>query len=98
MEEPLSSVEARRLVRLALNAGRTFFSKHARQRMSEWDMRETDVVNVLRGGWINDPAELENGTWRYKVETYGFVVVVAFRNVDDELRIEVVAVTTWRKS
>lgn len=39
-----------------------------------------DCVNALRAGAV-DPAEWENGTWRYRVRAGRITVVVAFRNV-----------------
>jgi hypothetical protein len=32
---------------------------------------------VLRGGWV-EPAEWENGAWRYQVHTARIVVVIEF--------------------
>jgi hypothetical protein len=49
-----------------------------------------DVDNTLRGGWV-EPAEYENGSWRYRVCTARIVVVVAFDS-DDALTV----VTAWR--
>ena len=49
-----------------------------------------DVTNVLRGGVV-DPAEFENGSWRYRVRTARIAVIVAFRS-ETELRV----VTAWR--
>lgn len=49
-----------------------------------------DVVNILRGGVVEQP-ELVNGTWRYRVRTQRMTVVIAFRS-DAEIRV----VTAWR--
>jgi hypothetical protein len=38
-----------------------------------------------------DPAELENGTWRYRVRTPKIAVIIRF--VDDD---ELMVVTAWR--
>jgi hypothetical protein len=53
-------------------------------------MSVLDCVNILRGGVVR-PAELERGTWRYRVETARMAVVVAFRSRDT-----LVIVTAWR--
>jgi hypothetical protein len=45
---------------------------------------------VLRAGVV-DPAEFENGSWRYRVRTQMIVVVTAFRS-ETEIRV----VTAWR--
>ena len=39
-----------------------------------------DCVNALKAGTV-DPAELENGTWRYPVRAGRITVVIAFRDV-----------------
>ena len=54
------------------------------------DLKAGDCLNVLRGGWV-EPAELEAGTWRYRVATQRIVVVVAFRS-----ETVLVVVTAWR--
>jgi hypothetical protein len=60
--------------------------------MAQDKLTEVDVVNVLRGGHITEPAEEVNGTWRYRVHTNLIWVVVAFRS-----ETELVVVTVWRK-
>jgi hypothetical protein len=93
VNEPLSPTDAKAAIRRILSEGVLAYSGHARREMSSDEygpISELDVTNVLRGG-VPRPAELENGTWRYRFETSRFVVVVAFR---DELRA--VVVTAWR--
>ncbi len=92
LEEPLSAAAARDLVRRLIGDGFTRFSKHAQEEMDSDDLQETDVLNVLRNGWVYQPAELENGFWRYRLETDRIAVVVAFRS-----SCTVVVVTAWRK-
>jgi hypothetical protein len=48
-------------------------------------------MNVLRAGNIYKDAELENGSWRYQIETKKITVVFAF-NSPDKIRI----ITAWR--
>jgi hypothetical protein len=62
-------------------------------------------VNVLRGGVVRD-RELENGSWRHRVETQRMVFVVVFdpepevmpRDDEDLGELELVVVTAWRLS
>ncbi len=90
MKEPLSPPAARRLIREILAAGEVVSSRHAIQEMKKEDLTMVDCVNVLRGG-IVEPAEWENGSWRYRVHTARIWVVAAFRS---EKRL--VIVTAWR--
>jgi hypothetical protein len=88
--EPLSTLDAKRLIQEILSNGKVTFSGHAQQEMDKDDLATTDVLNMLRGGMV-EPAEFENGYWRYRVRTARMCVVVAFRSETD-LRI----VTAWR--
>lgn len=93
MNEPLAPADATRTLRAILAADGDFsFSDHAKREMAEDKMDEADILNVLRGGRMFEPAEFENGTWRYRFHTYKFCVVVAFRS-ESEFRV----VTAWRK-
>lgn len=71
-------------------AKRLSFSKHAREEMAKDHMQATDVVNVLRAGWV-ESSEQERGTWRYRVKTQRMFVVVAFRGTNSAT-----VVTAWR--
>ena len=53
-------------------------------------MTELDVINVLRGGFV-EGRDFEFGGWRYRARTPRFTVVVAFRS-----EIALVVVTAWR--
>lgn len=90
----LAANAARKLIGEILRspAGRVTYSRHAREEMKKDDLTEVDVVNVLRGGRITEPAEEQDGTWRYRVHTEKIWVVVAFRSAT-----ELVVVTVWRK-
>ena len=48
-----------------------------------------DCINVLKAGTV-DPAEWENGTWRYRVRAGGITVVIAFRDVQ-----ALTVITAW---
>ena len=90
MREPLSPAEAGRLIRVILDRGEVVSSRHAKQEMAKDDLTMVDCINVLRGGVV-EPAEWENGTWRYRVRTQRIWVVVAFRTEN-----RLVIVTAWR--
>lgn len=76
---------------LAANPNCFSYGHHFKRRLLERQMSLGDVLNVLYGGWILMDGELENGEWRYRVETERMVVVIAFLN-DAHVRL----VTCWR--
>ncbi len=88
--DPLNQPDARRLIRDILAGGEVVSSRHATEEMAKDDLTLLDCVNVLRAG-IVESAELDRGTWRYRVHTQRIWVVVAFRS---ETRL--VIVTAWR--
>lgn len=89
--EPFRAHEARRRIRLILSTGSVNYDiPHFQQEAAKDSVEMTDVVNVLRGGTVEDP-EWENGEWRYRVRTGKFSVIIAFSD-EDELTI----VTVWR--
>ena len=90
LEEPLDPALARETIRAILVGGTYRFTRHAEEEMAKDALTRVDCVNVLRGGWL-DPAEFENGSWRYRVHTQRITVVVAFRS-----REALVVVTAWR--
>ena len=90
--QPFSPPEAKALIRKLLAEGTVWPTKHALAEMARDSMDMVDVTNVLRGG-IVEPAEWENGAWRYRVRTpRGLWVVVEL----DEDAAELVVVTAWR--
>jgi hypothetical protein len=90
VEEPLNPPEAKRLIMEIIKTGTYWTSQHAEEELAKDRLTQVDAVNVLRGGVV-EPAEWENGSWRYRVRTARMVVVVAF---DSET--ELVIVTGWR--
>lgn len=90
LKEPLTPSAARTLLRDIVVNGSVTFSSHARAEMAKDNLGEVDALNVLRGGVV-EPAELENGSWRYRVRTARMVFVVALRS-----EIQAVVVTAWR--
>ncbi|GFO55565.1 hypothetical protein GMSM_25720 [Geomonas sp. Red276] len=89
--EPLSRKDAKALIRAILRSGIVTYARpHALERMAKRAISTVDCENVLYGGVVHDP-ELENGTWRYRVETRKMCVVIRFED-DTVLQI----VTAWR--
>ncbi|MCY3018373.1 MAG: DUF4258 domain-containing protein [Planctomycetota bacterium] len=88
--EPFSYDEARRRIRRIPATGTTAWTRHALGEMAKDGMSQVDAVSVLRAGLVRS-WDLVTGTYRYRVETRKFCVVVAFRD-DDQL----VVVTAWR--
>jgi hypothetical protein len=70
--------------------GAVTWTSHATREIAKDGMTQVDAVNVMRAG-IVEPAELESGSWRYRVRTSRFYVVVAFR-----AELSMVVVTAWR--
>jgi hypothetical protein len=101
---PLRETDARRLLRRLLEQGIFVVSPHARIEMKKDNLTDVDVVNILRGGVVQ-PAEWENGSWRYRVLTRRMAAVAAFEpdvdtlpvDEDDVSEMELVVVTAWRQ-
>jgi hypothetical protein len=91
--EPLDPGTAKALIRRLLELGAVRWSSHALDELKEDELTTVDAVNVLRGGQVIRPAELKNGTWRYRVMTNRICVVVAFDSME-----QVAVVTAWRIS
>lgn len=91
MNEPLSPDAATALIRRILKEGQVAVSQHATDEMQADNLTTVDCANVLRAGAVKQPADLERGTWRYRMETARITVVVAFRSEQ-----ELVIITTWR--
>jgi hypothetical protein len=92
LREPLSPALARRLIRDILTRGEVVSSRHASEEMARDALDLVDCVAVLRSGTV-EPAELEGGTWRYRVRARDVWVVVAFRSEH-----QLVIVTAWRRA
>ena len=90
LREPLSPVEARKLLRAIMAGGDVGFSNHALDEMEQDGLDEAEVRSVLRSGVV-EPAEFERGSWRHRVRTRRICVVVAFRS-----EVEAIVVTAWR--
>ena len=90
LKEPLNPVEARRLIQHILSQGEVTFSTHALDELAKDRLDIVDCRNTLRGGRV-EPAELEHGSWRYRVFAPRMAVVVAFRSEQ-----KLIVVTAWR--
>lgn len=89
--------QVRKLVaQILLSGGTVRVTGHAMREMGSdkfGPFSMNDVRNVLKHGHMSEPGEYENGTWRYRLHTARFCVVVAFRS-----ETELVVVTNWRKT
>ncbi len=90
LDEPLDFAVAKALVRSIMRSGEFRITTHAFAEMEADSMEEIDVVNVLRGGVV-EGCDHERGSWRYRVRTPRFTVVVSFRSES-----AMVIVTAWR--
>lgn len=74
----MSQQEIKSLCRRAVEDGRVRLTQHARDRMAERNLNMTDIVNVLRGGWLDESrTDYERDSWRYRMTTHRMFVVVA---------------------
>jgi hypothetical protein len=82
MNEPLPPPAVRTLLTSILvgDNGVVRFSAHARTRMDERGVDEVDVFEVLSRGSVptKNHAQLENGSWRYRVCRRDLTVVISF--------------------
>ena len=90
LQEPLSPADARRLLLDILSRGEVVSSRHANDEMAVDGLDMVDCVGVLRSGVV-EPADLERGTWRYRVRARGVCAVISFMS---ESRL--IIVTAWR--
>ncbi len=90
LAEPLAPTDARTMIQAILARGTVVFSSHAQEEMTADGIDRATVLFVLRGGVV-EPAELERGSWRYRVRAARVFVVVAFRS-----KAKLVVVTAWR--
>jgi len=88
--EPLHPSDAKRLIRQILKMEQVSVTGHAERAMADDSLTMVDCVNVLDGGVV-DPAEWENGSWRYRVRTARICFVIAFRSTT-----RLAIVTAWR--
>ena len=77
MNEPLSTVAAKKLAVEIVEHGAVTFSRHAKEEMGKDKLNDQDALNVLRAGVCEEP-ELENGSWRYRFRTARMLFVIAF--------------------
>jgi hypothetical protein len=92
LREPLDPASATSRIHAIARTGDIAWTRHVEGEMAADGLTSVDCVNVLRAGAVREPADLERGTWRYRVHTNRICVVVAFRSES-----ELVVVTTWRK-
>lgn len=94
LSQNLSGPIVKQLLRACLGElGSIEFTSHALKEMADDDMTTVDVVNVLRGGWMDGCGQYDadHCCWRYRICTHKFFVVVAFEEQSD-----VIIVTAWK--
>jgi len=92
LEKAYSPPKAKQLILAIITEGKVISTQHAKREMTADNLTIVDCINVLRGG-IVEPAEWENGAWRYHVHTAKIWVVIEL-----ESETELVLVTAWRKT
>lgn len=79
----MSKTEARKKIAAIMNGAspRVVFTRHAEEEMLNDYLSSADVVNVLKSpnSRITDEPEFKNGTFRYRLKTTVYCVVVAFQ-------------------
>ena len=80
---------------LSLYPRNVWFSKHALEELKADDLVTTDAFNVLKSpdSRIYQEGELENGSYRYRLETGNILLVIAFQEDGNGLTV----VTGWDK-
>ena len=70
------------------------FSRHALEEIRKDNLTTADILNVIKSSSakVLHGGELENGTYRYRLETGSITVVVSF-----DSQTNLVVVTAWRK-
>lgn len=65
----LTAAGAEELIRQsAQDADNVIFGNHGMERMSEREMFTTDVLRILRTGWVDDEPEItDSGEWKCKI-------------------------------
>ena len=91
----LSIAEVSKLIaKINSNSVNFVYTSHARLRMRQRNVNDLDITNVLLSTKkIIREGELENGSFRYSIETKMFTVVISF----DDLGTRIIIVSVWRK-
>ena len=75
-DEPLSPPAAKKAILAAIErGGKIHYKHHLIEKLEERGLTTVDVVNVLRGGWVEIDG-LHDGSWRHRVNTYKLRVVL----------------------
>ena len=81
----LTAADAEKLIRhSAQDADNVIFGNHAMKRMNERGIFTTDVLRILRAGWVDDePGVTNSGEWKCKMtleikrgRTVGVVTII----------------------
>lgn len=69
LEDPLNYRRVMQRIRKLLEEGTLYIPPHARQEMARDGLDETDVINMIRTGFIKPNSHSNpHGYWRYVVE------------------------------
>jgi hypothetical protein len=91
---PLARKEAARLTKQILKSGKTFYRKHAEEKMAERNLKKADVANILPyGRVVLEPESDVRGAFKYTFESNAMGTVIMFRG-DSELSV----ITAYRKN
>lgn len=92
----LDKTQARKLIAKIVNQNPSGvrYSKHAFTEMKDDNLTVNDILNVIKSpdAKILEDAELEKGSYRYRLQTEKIMVVIAF-----DSPTSFVVVTAWRK-
>ena len=83
-EEPWNAHTAKQVIRRIMmmqGDGALVITRHVSRRMDERDMTMVDLLNILRGGWIDESRtdlHPKTNSWCYRLRTNEMWVEVAF--------------------
>ena len=96
-DEKLNRNEARKQIARIMSQSpqNVRFSRHAIEELADDGLAVTDAINVLVSpdSKIHQDGELENGNYRYRLETSNLVIVLGFWRDGSGLNV----VTAWDK-
>jgi hypothetical protein len=94
--EPLDGATAKKVIRVALAAGRTSITGHFKEKLKEREISMQDVIAALKSGvLVRHERNVKTGDWQYTIEGRSIdsdpirVVVIIF---PDENRIRLITV------
>ena len=96
-KDRLNCQQARKQIAIIMleHPSKVHFTRHALEEMGFDKVTTVDVLNILKSSSskIYDQGELEKGSYRYRLETNNYIIVIAFQPDGKTL----VVVTAWDK-